>query len=84
MEISSPGNYMVLQVLFKLFEMLFSKQIAEFFERILSKCQCGFLLGKAMGCNIAYKWCLKLEKKATNNKKSVLRIWLFKCWFIDC
>ena len=64
--------------------MLFSKQIAEFFERILSKCQCGFLLGKAMGCNIAYKWCLKLEKKATNNKKSVLRIWLFKWWFIDC
>ena len=34
-----------LPLLSELFEMLFSKQLAEFFERILSKCQCGFVFG---------------------------------------
>ena len=64
------GPFNILPVLSKLFEILFSKQLVEFFERILSKCQCGFILGKAVVRNIAYKWWLKLEKKATNNKNN--------------
>ena len=38
-----------------------------------------------MGCNIAYKWCLKLEKKATNNKKKRfenLIIWVMIYWLL--
>ena len=45
----------VLSVLPKLFERLLSKQFAEFFETILLKCQCGFVLEKAMVCNNVYK-----------------------------
>ena len=46
------GPFSILQVLAKLFERLLSKQLAESFERILSKCQCGFILGKTMVRNI--------------------------------
>ena len=49
------GPFNILPVLYKLFKRLFSKQPAEFFEKILSKCQCGFILGKVMVRNIAYK-----------------------------
>ena len=56
------GQFNILPVLSKLFERLPSKQLAESFERILSKCLCGLILGKIMVCNIVYKWCLKLEK----------------------
>ena len=51
----NDGPFNMLLVLSKLFERLLSKQLAEFFERILWKCQCGFILGKAMVRNIIYK-----------------------------
>ena len=62
----------------KLSERLLSTKHAEFFERILSKCQCGFILGKAMVRNIVYKWCLKLEKKTQMIKIKRLE----HCWQI--
>ena len=67
--------------------MLPSKQLTEFIERILSKCQCGFILVKAMVRNIVYKLCLKLEK--TNNKNNAFGALLtnlskaFACWSND-
>ena len=57
------GRFNIFSVLSKLFERLFSNQLVEFFQRILSKFQCSFILRKAMACNIAYKWCLKLERE---------------------
>ena len=72
------GPFNILPVLSKLFERLLSKQPAEFFERILSKYQCGFILGKAMVGNIVYKWCLKLEKKPLTIKIKRLE----RCWQI--
>ena len=57
------GSFNMLLVLSKLFERLLSKQLAEFFERILSKCQCGSILVKTMVRNIVYKWCLNFKKK---------------------
>ena len=47
------------------------------------------MLGKTMVRNIVYKWCLKLEKKATNNKNNAFGELLtilfeaFICWSDD-
>ena len=49
------GAFSITPVLRQLFERLLSKQLAEYLERILSKCQCGFVLVKTMVGNIIYK-----------------------------
>ena len=48
-----------------LFEGLFSKQLAELFERILSKSQCGFIWQHSQHC---LQMMFETLKKATNNK----------------
>ena len=48
---NNKGPFNILPVLSK----LLSKQLAELYERILSKCQYGFIFGKAMVRNIVYK-----------------------------
>ena len=51
-----------------LFEKLLSKQIADFFERILSKCQCGFCSRKGYGSQHCLQMMLETRKQATNNE----------------
>ena len=68
---TSKNNYRpvsILPILSKLFERLINKQLSEFFERILSKFQCGFR--KVYGAQHCLLMMLETWKEATDNKKA--------------
>ena len=77
-EKNNYGRFNILPVLSKLLEMLFSKQVAKILERILSKCQCGFILRKAVARNLLTNdaWSLKKKLLIIKTKRSE------NCWQI--
>ena len=68
---TSKNNYRpasILPILSKLLERLISKQFSEFFESVLSKCQCGFREG--YGTQHCLLMMLETWKEATDNNKA--------------
>ena len=68
---TSKNNYRansILLVFSNIFERLLSRQLLEFFDKILCKFQCGFR--KAYGTQRCLLFMLEIWKGATNNNKA--------------